>query len=126
MNILILIQGYIDYNSKIDLEKINTDFNFIIQKINEYNLELKTNIIELLNRKISEIERIYKQIVINNIKLQNIIKTLISNYKSNENNSSNIKKIFYLTHFLILVIKTKHILNLIFKIESLVNNASII
>ena len=95
MNILILIQGYIDYNSKIDLEKINTDFNFIIQKINEYNLELKTNIIELLNRKISEIERIYKQIVINNIKLQNIIKTLISNYKSNENNSSNIKNLLF-------------------------------
>ena len=86
-------------NKKINLEKIDNDFNYITQKINEYNLELKNGIISLLNNKISEIEKIYNQNQRNNIKLQNIIKTLISNYKSNTKNASNIKNLQYNTNF---------------------------
>ena len=86
-----------DKNDKnvINLKNINDDFNYIIEKINEYNLEIKTKIIEILNNKIKEIENAYEINRLNNIKLQNIIKTLISNYNSNIDNNSNIKNLLY-------------------------------
>ena len=43
--------------------------------------------IEILNNKIREIEKAYEINRLNNIKLQNIIKTLISNYNSNIDNN---------------------------------------
>ena len=96
-----IYKEYIDpsprYNNKIeiDLNKINTDFNYIINKISEYTLEIKDKIIKMLKDKISEIEKLYEQNKLNNIKLQEIIKILISNYKSNDKNNSNIKNLFY-------------------------------
>ena len=118
----------INDKKEINLEKLNTDFNFVIEKISDYNLELKTKIIWLLNNKISEIEKIYKQNEINNIKLQNIIRTLISNYKSNKKNSSNLKNLQYNTNFNFgYKNETYNKLNFdknFLNLESLVNNVS--
>ena len=100
-----IYKEYIDsdpqYNDKIeiDLNKINIDFNYITNKISEYTLEIKDKLIKILKDKISEIEHLYEQNKLNNIKLQEIIKTLISNYKSNEKNNSNIKNLFYNINF---------------------------
>ena len=82
-----------DNSNEINLEKINADFKYILEKVNEFNLEIKNNMIELLQNKINEIERLYKQNKSNNIKLENLIKILISNYKSNDKNASNIKNL---------------------------------
>ena len=90
---------YDNIEKEIDLEKINTDFNYIIEKIYEYNLEIKNKIIEILKNKIEEIEKIYTINNSNNTKLQNIIKTLISNYKSNDKNSSNKKNLLHNKNF---------------------------
>ena len=90
---------YNNLKTEINLEKINTDFNYIIEKINEYNLEIRNQIIVLLQNKINEIEKVYKQNKSNNNKLENIIKILISNYKSNEKNPSNIKNLLYNNNF---------------------------
>ena len=90
---------YKDNKNDINLENINNDFNYIVEKINEYNLEIKTKIIEILNNKIKEIENAYEINRLNNIKLQNIIKRLINNYQSNINNVSNIKNLLYNTSF---------------------------
>ena len=84
---------------EINLEKINTDFYYIIEKINEYNLELKMKITEILKNKIAEIENIYSTNNLNNKKLQNLVEVLISNYKSNKKNSSNIKNLLYNKNF---------------------------
>ena len=100
-----IYKEYIDpspryYNKiEIDINKINTDFNYIIEKITEFNLEVKDKIIEILNSKINEIEKLYEQNKSNNIKLQNIVKIIINNYKSNEKNSSNIKNLFFNKNF---------------------------
>ena len=84
---------------EINLEKINKDFYYIIEKINEYNLEIKMKIIEILKNKIAEIENIYSTNNLNNKKLQNLIEVLINNYKSNKENSSNIKNLLYNKNF---------------------------
>ena len=96
-----IYKEYIDpspryYNKiEIDINKINTDFNYIIEKITQYNLEVKDKIIEILNNKINEIEKLYEQNKSNNIKF----KIIINNYKSNEKNSSNIKNLFFNKNF---------------------------
>ena len=84
---------------EINLEKINIDFYYIIEKINEYNLEIKMKTIEILKNKIAEIENIYSTINLNNRKLQNLVEVLISNYKSNKKNSSNLKNLLYNKNF---------------------------
>ena len=100
-----IYKEYIDPSQKnddkndINLDDINKKFNNIIEQINEFNLEIKTKMIEKLNEKIKEIEKIYESNRLNNIKIENIIKTLISNYKSNNNNSSNIKNLLYNKNF---------------------------
>lgn len=100
-----IYKEYIDPNPRyynkieIDINKINTDFNYIIEKISAFNLEVKDKMIEILNSKINEIEKLYEQNKSNNIKLQNIVKIIINNYKSNEQNSSNIKNLFYNKNF---------------------------
>ena len=55
--------------------------------------------VEILKNKINEIEKLYEQNKSNNMKLQNIVKIIINNYKSNEKNSSNIKNLFYNKNF---------------------------
>lgn len=102
-----IYKDYIDPNPRyynntqkeLNLEKINSDFNYIKDKISEYNLEIKTKIVELLKNKINEIEKIYERNKLNNMKLENMIKILISNYESNNCNSSNIKNLLYNKNF---------------------------
>ena len=83
----------------INLENIIKDFNAITENINEYNLEIKTKMIEILTNKIKEIENAYEINRLNNLKLKNIIKTLINNYNSNIDNPSNIKNLLYNMNF---------------------------
>ena len=115
-------------NNEINLEKIDKDFNYIIEKVVEYNLEIKTKIIEILKNKINEIEKAYETNKLNNIKIQNLIKSLISNYQSNPQNSSNIKNLLYNKNFNMgyrnKTYSTLDFNNRFTTLDSLVNNVS--
>ena len=90
----------INQNKKeIDIEKIKENLYRIHKLINSYILEIKNNILKILENKIKEIKDNYENNIQVNLKLKNIIEILLNNYKSNNKNYSNIKNLIHNAKF---------------------------
>ena len=81
--------------NKINIEQKLSEYKQFKDEINNFNQELKNNLIEYHNKKIKEIERQYENNKKINDNLELIMNRLISNYSSNEKHSSNINNILY-------------------------------
>ena len=85
----------ISEENKINIEQKLLEYNKLKEEINNFNIELKNNLIEYHTKKIKEIERQYENNKTINDNLELIMNRLISNYSSNEKHSSNINNILY-------------------------------
>jgi len=81
------------YNEKIDINLIINNLNKTKKKIEKESNEIKNKIIELFQRKIDEVQELYKNYIITNNKIILVLEEIIKSYQSIKDNQSNILNI---------------------------------
>ena len=81
------------YNEKIDINLIKDNLNKAKERIEKESNEIKNIIIELFQRKIDEIQELYKSYIVTNNKIILVLEEIINSYQLIKNNHSNILNI---------------------------------
>ena len=81
------------YNEKIDINLIINNLNKTKEKIEKESNKIKNKIIELFQRKIDEIQELYKNYIVTNNKIILVLEGIIKSYQSIKDNQSNILNI---------------------------------